>query len=74
MLQNLGGKIMGEGLNLKELQLMIHGLKAALRRSKEKNRFTALEGMYSERRVAEKLVENGRNVQFFYPQFDLLIK
>jgi hypothetical protein len=51
---------------------MSEGLRIAMKHSKS-IRFTTLEGMYAESLVAQKLLENGRNVVFHAPDFDLLV-
>ena len=60
-------------MELRELEAMSEGLRIALKYSKDKYRFIALEGMYAESLVAMKLLENEYNVDFHGPQFDLLV-
>lgn len=51
---------------------MSQGLRIAMKYVKDR-RFITLEGIYAESLVAQKLLENGRNVIFHAPEFDLLI-
>ena len=54
-----------------ELRAMSNALKIALKYAKGKARFVVIEGMYAESLVAQKLLENGRNVEFHGGKYDL---
>ena len=58
-------------MKIEELKAMANGLKIALKYAKEKRRFVVIEGLYAETLVAQKLVKNGRIVEFHGGKFDL---
>ena len=60
-------------MKIEKLRAMSDGLKIALKYAKGKRRFVVIEGMYAESLVAQKLLENGRTVEFHGGKYDLKV-